>query len=138
MRIEFFVPGKPVGQGSKRYLGKGVLVETAKGLKAWRTDIRSTAMQYFPAPIEGPVTLCLTFSYNRPKSHRNAAGGLRKGYCVEKVSAPDLDKLARAVGDALTGVAYRDDAQIICLRLMKGYDLPIVPNGEGVHITISC
>ena len=138
MRIEFFVPGKPCQQGSKRYLGRGVMVETNKGLKAWRTDIRAIAMKYFPTPIEGPVTLCLAFSYHRPKSHLTAAGALRKGYHAEKTSAPDLDKLARAVGDALTGVAYRDDAQIVCLRLMKGYDLPIVPNGEGVHITISC
>jgi crossover junction endodeoxyribonuclease RusA len=138
MRIEFFVQGKPVGQGSKRYLGRGVMVETSKGLKAWRTDIRAEAQKHFPIPLERPISICLAFSYHRPKTHRKVNGDLTSRAPRQKTSAPDLDKLTRAVGDALTGVAYRDDAQVVCLRAVKGYDLPIVPTGEGVHITISC
>lgn len=34
---------------------------------------------------------------------------------------PDVDKLGRAVLDALTGIVWRDDCQVIGLQLVKGY-----------------
>jgi Holliday junction resolvase RusA-like endonuclease len=43
---------------------------------------------------------------------------------------PDLDKLARAVLDALTGVYYLDDAQVVSLDLQKAY----THGAPGVYI----
>lgn len=95
-------------------------------LNSWR---RSIAREFGPLvkePFEGAVGVSAVFYVCRPKSHfgtgRNA-GCLRKSapaYPVTK-RAGDLDKLARAVLDALTGVAYRDDSQVIELRLSKLY-----------------
>jgi Holliday junction resolvase RusA-like endonuclease len=52
--------------------------------------------------------------------------------------APDLDKLARAIGDMLTGLYYADDAQITRWHLTKTYATPEegCEPGAMVHIDI--
>jgi len=64
-------------------------------------------------PLEGPVSVQLYFRMPRPKS----APKSRKLPCVR----PDLDHLVRAVGDALSGVVYKDDGQITSFSLEKSY-----------------
>jgi crossover junction endodeoxyribonuclease RusA len=52
--------------------------------------------------------------------------------------APDLDKLCRAVLDALTGVAWLDDKQVVALdarRILLGPDA-LASDTEGVAITL--
>jgi len=117
-----FVKGVPVPQGSTRafvpksgrMMGRPVITTTAKGLAAWRTLVALRAQEFNdPAfPIEGPVSLKLRFFLPRPKSEpkRRATFPDRK---------PDLDKCARGVLDALTGICYRDDAQVVFLEAYK-------------------
>ncbi len=114
--ITFFVPGNPAPQGSKRYLGRGVMVESSKRVKPWRADIRAAALEHFPTPFTGPVRVYMRFVIRRPMSHwgtgRNAKKR-RRSAPSRHTQKPDLDKLVRAVGDALTGIAYLDDSQIV-------------------------
>ena len=49
------------------------------------------------------------------------------------LSAPDADNLAKAVCDALNGLAYRDDRQVT--RLSVAF-LPRAPSGEGVVLRV--
>lgn len=51
---------------------------------------------------------------------------------------PDSDKLMRAVGDALTGIVYRDDAQSVDLVVRKRYEghAEASREGIGVHIVV--
>lgn len=61
----------------------------------------------------GAVRLVLFFALPRPKSlPKRVTAHLKK---------PDLDKLTRSVKDALTGVLWRDDAQVVALTAMKTY-----------------
>ena len=67
-------------------------------------------------PIRGPVTLTLHCFFARPKSHfgtgRNAL--ILKDKAPEfHVQYPDASKLLRAVEDAMTGIVYSDDRQIV-------------------------
>ena len=41
--LSFFVPGKAAAQGSKRHVGRGVMVEMSKDLPAWRTAVANAA-----------------------------------------------------------------------------------------------
>jgi Holliday junction resolvase RusA-like endonuclease len=61
----------------------------------------------------GPIALELTFYLPRPQSLPRRV--------VHHLKKPDLDKLIRATNDALTGVLYRDDAQIVEIRASKLY-----------------
>lgn len=126
----------PVAQGSK-IAGKSksgaafVRESNAHALHAWRALVRARACAELgrqgggaPLPLvpEGPVSLRVTFTLRRPKSHwgtgRNA-GQLKASAPKYHDHQPDADKLARAVLDALTGVAYRDDGQVAALSVVK-------------------
>jgi crossover junction endodeoxyribonuclease RusA len=90
-------------------------------LKRWREAIALTAMR--TARDLGwqcgdwPVNLCCEFVFARPDSHFTAGdrarGRLTSSAPTHHVGYPDQDKLLRAVGDALTGVAYADDSQVV-------------------------
>ncbi|MCP3885140.1 MAG: RusA family crossover junction endodeoxyribonuclease [Propionibacteriaceae bacterium] len=94
-------------------------------LKAWRRDIGIIARQAMTGePWTGAVEISLRFIHLRPKSHfgtgRNA-DLMKSSAPVFKISKPDGVKMQRAVEDALTGIVYKDDSQIIDWRGGKRY-----------------
>jgi len=114
--------GLPAAQGSKTPWGS----EANKRLPGWRTDMRIAgyAAMRGEAPLGGPVSLRATFTFPRPKHHFGTgknADRVKDSAPGWKTSAPDLDKLVRALGDALTGVVIRDDALIVDLAVTKIY-----------------
>lgn len=127
-RIAFQVLGKPAPAGSKRGFvvgGRVVLTDASKRTKPWQALVQSVALDAMNGspPLEGPLVAFLSFEERRPQSHFNSKGelnaeGRRKPYPTK---APDLLKLARAVEDALSGVCYRDDSQIVAEHLSKSY-----------------
>lgn len=86
-------------------------------LPEYKAAVRAAFGAAYPAavPVEGPVGIAAEFIFPRPKGHfgtgRNA-GVLKPSAPFWKTSKPDEDKLMRALRDALTYLAYRDDAQI--------------------------
>lgn len=131
--ITFRVAAVPVPKGSvKAFLPKGwnrpVLTSDAKGLKAWASVVKSQAQQHCSSLVTGGVALNLAFVLPRPKSHP-------KTKTIAHTTRPDVDKLARAVLDALIGVAFNDDGQVAGLVCTKRYgDLGEQP---GVVVTIA-
>lgn len=147
MVITFSVFGKPQSAGSKRAFvptnkstgqpfrraDGGVVVsvvdDNAKS-KDWKRLVASVAQHYRPARlIEGPVKLTLTFQRERNKGHFNSKGQLNKAGLATPypIAKPDVLKLARGVEDALTGVIWKDDSQIVVEHLFKVWgDAPCV------------
>jgi crossover junction endodeoxyribonuclease RusA len=125
--MDFFCPGVPVAQGSKRHVGHGVMVEQLKNLQPWREALIAAA-QAAPSQerFSGPVRVTIVFRFPRLKGHYRTgkhAGELRQNAPRFKESAPDLDKLCRAVGDSLTMAGtLRDDCLIVSLAAAKIYD----------------
>ena len=118
----FFVPGTPAGQGSKRSVGNNQFIESSKHTMPWRHTIAATAGQYITAPSDKALIISCTFYFPRPKVHYTSKGILKATAPRFKVTDPDLDKLLRAVGDALSrGLAYFDDNQIIHWDTWKLY-----------------
>lgn len=114
--LDFFVPGRPAPQGSKRHVGNGILVESSKALAPWRTTVAWHAAQvYRAAPLDGALTVQVEFVMPRPKSLP------KRQPTPPHTKKPDTDKLIRGVLDALTGVVWRDDSQINDLHPTKRY-----------------
>lgn len=122
--IHFFVPGVPVPQGSKSVSRSGHLYDVnAKQLKAWRKKIAEViAGLGIETQIVGPVSLSVTFCFERPKSHFNKSG-LTKNAPRMHTSKPDLDKLIRALGDGIATDAQllKDDSYIVSVNAEKRY-----------------
>jgi len=123
LRLGIVVHGKAVPQGSKKAYVRGghaVVVDQAKErLEPWREKIGNVARRHFEGPIiEGPVKLTVIIVKVRPKNHLTARGLLSAtGAAIQRALAPayspDLGKLERGIEDALTGIVYRDDGQIV-------------------------
>ena len=90
-----------------------------KELMAWRDAIYEECRDTMD-PLEGPVKVSIVFRMPEPKQNRRRLPHVR----------PDVDKLARAVLDGLTGAAFADDCQVVDLRARKVYGAP------GADITI--
>lgn len=122
--LEFVVPGIPAPQGSKRAFVRGgrvALVESCARVKPYRALVGLAASQSrIGAPTGQPVEITIAFAFVRPKSHYTSKGAIRTG-APSHPGKPDIDKLCRAVLDALTGILYHDDAQVIRLSATKGY-----------------
>lgn len=121
--ICFTVSGKPVPQGSMSAfpymrdngkMGVRMTHKKASALDKWREEIRNKFIAQnvdgFYAPKGEGVVLTLVFALQRSKSNKDKNP-------VKKIG--DLDKFVRAVNDALTGVAYEDDCQVLEINATK-------------------
>jgi len=101
--------------------GRVSLVESCARVKPYRALVSLAASQARKEPpTRLPVGIGITFVFVRPKSHYTSKGELRAG-APSFPGKPDVDKLCRAVLDALTGILYHDDAQVISLNASKRY-----------------
>ena len=132
-KLEFFVDGKAAPQGSKRHVGGGRMIEASKALKPWRDHIgniaakavvESTSWPWLPLDSQ-PVAVELWFILPRP---------LRLKATVPHIKRPDIDKLARAVLDGITGIVLADDSLVTELLARKRHAEP--DETPGVHIRI--
>jgi Holliday junction resolvase RusA-like endonuclease len=120
--------GVPAPQGSKRHVGGGRMVESSAGVRPWRDTVAWEVRREIArrrgqgpwVPLAGPLDMSVVFSFRRPKGHfgtgRNA-GLLKDSAPLRPDVTPDLDKLLRSTGDAITTAGgYGDDAQIVGYR----------------------
>jgi Holliday junction resolvase RusA-like endonuclease len=134
-RFTLTVYGRAQPAGSKRAFfnkasGKAIVVDDAKGSRPWKQEVAGAALDACagePILLDGPLVLVARFFLQRPKGHyrtgRNAHL-LRDSAPGYPASKPDTTKLLRAVEDALTGVVWRDDAQVVYQVASKHYGLP--------------
>jgi crossover junction endodeoxyribonuclease RusA len=122
--LNFTVYGLPQPQGSIRaFMPKGwkrpVLTSDNAKVKPWRQEIAGTAAALMEREsiriIQKPFGVRVTayFYFPKPKSAKKSV--------THKTTKPDIDKLARALHDALTGIVYEDDSQIVESRAIKDF-----------------
>jgi Holliday junction resolvase RusA-like endonuclease len=145
LSCSFTVDGIAVPQGSmKGYVrgGHAVLTSDNPNLGAWRQGVAERARQAMlgMAPCPEPVQGAMDFYLPRPRGHYGTgknAGTLRAGAPVLHTKKPDVDKLARAVLDGMTGIVFLDDAQVWSLALAKHYVNPGDPPPRAVVMAFS-
>ena len=134
--IKFTVHGLPQTAGSKRafVVNKGkpnaraVVSDANPKSRDWKNSVASAAQPHaLDTPLTGPLWVRFVFFLPRPKGHFGAgskASIVRASAPRYPSGRPDVLKLARAVEDALSGVIWGDDAQIVDERLYKRYGWP--------------
>lgn len=131
--IRFKVYGTPVPQGSLRAFNVGGKARVSQGGSAegrrklgdWRQAIGEEARRALPddAPLlEGPVYVTVSFLMPKPKSAPK--------YLRHVTKKPDLDRLLRALLDAITGVLIVDDAQVVSVSAAKSYAIETRPHAD--------
>lgn len=114
------MPGNPIAKGRPRFWnGRAVTPPRTRNYEidlAWNAKI---AMQGH-APIEGPLKVEVLAAFSVPISwtpakRKDALIGL-----IRPTGKPDLDNVLKIL-DALNGIVWRDDAQIVTAAIMKRY-----------------
>lgn len=114
----FVMPGK---NGAK---ARAILTSTTKNLKPYRQQLTLAAMEALKAagmtePLAEKhvgVKLVVDFFFQKP-----ASVSKKRLYPAVK---PDLSKLIRSTEDAMIGILYVDDAQIVEVKARKHYGTP--------------
>ena len=129
--IEFWVSGKPAGSGSKTAYrtpkGKMIVTPASKYQKPWQEAVKWGFLNSRHAnmvTLTCPLVVEITFFFVRSQSHFGTgknAGKLKNSAPKHPAKRPDIEKLARSTNDALTGLVWKDDSQIVDLHIYKRY-----------------
>lgn len=129
--VVFTVEGDPIPKGSWRSAtrrGRKVFFPDNPRSIPWGNLVRLQArIAWSPRkPSTSHARVEMVFHVTRPASHY----GTGRNAGIVKPDAPayptpfgsgDLDKLERAVLDALTGVVWKDDSQVVDMSSVKRY-----------------
>lgn len=118
--IEFVVLGTPIAKGRPRFTRAG-RTYTPKATTQHEHQVRTAAAERFPFPLSGALRLeviaFMPIPRSLPKAEREAALlGMKR-----PATRPDADNIAKLIADALNGLAYQDDNQIVELEARKFY-----------------
>ena len=123
--ISFVVPGVPVGKGRPRFAKRGNFVSTytPERTASYENLVKVLAMQAmkgtqplpYPVRVVIDVAICPPASWSKKKRAQALNG---ETYPTGK---PDIDNVAKGILDAMNGVVYLDDKQVISLTIRKFY-----------------
>lgn len=118
--ISFIISGTAIPKARPRAtkIGNRAVIYTPTQTKQFENYVMLVASQYAPkelltSALEMELDFFLQRSKSLPKKIR---------YHTKK---PDIDNLAKSVMDALEGIIYANDAQVISLRVTKDYGAPL-------------
>ena len=138
--VSFFAAGVPAPKGSTKAFAvrtkagavRAVVTDDNARTRPWAAMVKDAAKQAirgsnileFPRGV--PVALDVTFLMPRPASLPKRVQTHTK--------KPDLDKLVRALKDALTGTLWQDDSQVVRVGAAKRYAGLDEPPGAAVRV----
>lgn len=125
MNIELIVEGEPVGKARPRVTNKGHAYTPQKTRDAEKAIADAYRRKYgtYQQAVGAPLLLNVKAYMKIPKSdsqqmkHKKLFGEIRP------TKKPDGDNILKLVADALNGVAYPDDRQLVEQRISKHYSL---------------
>lgn len=109
MKFHIILDIEPTGKGRPRFTRTGHAFTPAKTRKVEDNIKQLVRNIYRSEPYEGPVTASYRMIFKRPKSNKTP----------EHVQRPDADNCAKLVQDAMNGIIYRDDCQIVAFDVTK-------------------
>jgi Holliday junction resolvase RusA-like endonuclease len=113
------IPGdaKPFGTKIAK-LPRGARTRKTARAETYENQVRAAAIEAIGErePIVGPVFVSIRCTFLRPASELRVKKTPGARF---RTKTPDVDKVARLVLDALSGVVYRDDAEVAVLEIAK-------------------
>jgi Holliday junction resolvase RusA-like endonuclease len=120
--IEFTVYGIPCAKGRARHTRAGITFTPAK-TRNEESNFRAQAINSHKPnkPLNGSILLEVCFYMPIPSSASKKLKQAMQDGCERPTKKPDLDNLVKLVKDALNGVYWQDDKQVISLKAEKFY-----------------
>jgi Holliday junction resolvase RusA-like endonuclease len=120
--IRIVKEGKPMSQKRHRHTSRGAFVRTYDPMSNDKKEfVEYVQSKYDIEKIEGMIDVMIVADFPIPKSYsKKKKETLNKQMRPKK---PDVDNIAKFYLDALNGVLYDDDAQIVSLSVIKRYSI---------------
>lgn len=128
--IQFPINIKPMGAVRMTQRSKWTN-DRAKAYLDYKTQLGWEAKKHIQTPISGPIEVVIVFYYPIPKSWSKIKKFDANDQAIMPIVKPDIDNCVKGVFDALNGIAWEDDRNVVGLHTFKRYrDRP------GMVITI--
>lgn len=125
--LTIMIPGEPCAQGRPRFSTAGGFVKAydpvkSRNYKAFvrmiaQKEIDKQGWKYTELPLTVTITAYASIPSSKSKKFKQAAiEGIER-----PAKKPDTDNIFKCLTDALSGVAYKDDKQIVDARIHKWY-----------------
>ena len=123
MRYMFIVFGKPQPKQRPRFNRRTGTAYTPKETHEYERDVRLSFRGKYPQAVKllGAVSVSIDAYFETPKSCSKAMRDRMLSGDVRPAKKPDADNIIKAVCDALNGVAYVDDGQVVSVSCRKLY-----------------
>lgn len=147
MKIRFEVPGEPKGKGRPRFSKAGGFTRTytPKATSSYENLVRIEYQSQCGGVFFDKGTMLdvriVAYMQIPSSASKKKVQQMRSG-AIRPTKKPDFDNLGKIVCDAINGVAYHDDSQIVDAQIRKFYsDRPriavtiqdITNEGENSH-----
>lgn len=127
--LTFFVPGIPAGKGRPRFSRKSGRAYTPAKTANYESLIALAGSEAMDGRdlYDGPLSIKVTATFPIPASW----SAKRKALALYHTGRPDADNIAKAAGDALNGIVWRDDSQLARISISKVYG-----SQPGLHVFV--
>lgn len=123
--ITFTIPGQPQGKGRAKIVKIGGFSRMATPAKTVAYEgLVAHAVQSVLAGrpmLEGPVAVNLFINCQVPASWSGKKQAQAISGAVMPTTKPDIDNVCKAIFDGCNGVLWRDDVQVVDVRIRKRY-----------------
>ena len=123
MMITYIVYGEAVGKGRPRFARRGnhISTYTPEKTKTYEDEIRMMAKAAMGSsePLETPVSVYIYISVGVPASFSKQKRKDALANIEKPMKKPDIDNSAKCHLDAMNGIVYLDDKQVVNLHVTK-------------------
>lgn len=123
--LRFELPGHPQGKGRARAYRQGNFIKhyTPEQTRSYEGMVRLAAAEAMAgrSPYEGPVELDVLAVFAVPQSFSKRKRAAALGNNLRPTKKPDMDNIIKAISDAMNGVVFKDDCQIVTGFYAKVY-----------------
>lgn len=127
--VKIQIPGKPVGKQRARTLKSGFSYTPDKTVN-YENLVKLIYRESGGGYMEGPLKARVKIVYDIPKSTSKKNREKMMAGELFPTKKPDIDNVQKIIFDALNGIAYKDDTQIILVEAWKQY-------GEQPYVEVS-
>lgn len=140
MPIIIHVPAVPIPQPRQRHrivASSGHIyahnyTPSRHPVNAFKASVQyAFAQAYSGSPLDGPLCVEIVCVFPRPKSKMRKRGSMpREPYVAKRA---DWDNVGKAISDALNGIAWHDDGQLVDVRVQRW----MAAGDESAHVEIA-
>jgi len=126
MKLSFVIPGSPVAKARARVfynksLGRAMAYTPTK-TASYENFIKLIAAQEWPhPPMTEPIHMSIKVYRSTPKSLSNKKVNLAELGHIRPTSKPDCDNYLKSICDALNNLVFKDDSQVVSVKIEKFY-----------------